>query len=207
MTGAGEAGDCNPGRGRAFVRPRPMPEPESQTTPPDAPIERREFLKAAACTVLGGACFAAPIVAGVAVITAPLRQKGPPVEVKLATLDALPIGGAPKLFQVITDRRDAWTQFPKQAVGSVFLLRTSDTKIVAFHSSCPHLGCAVEFHEDMSGFYCPCHDSTFAKDGAVVGTSPSLRSLDTLEVEVRGRDVWVRFQSFKAGIREKVAVS
>ena len=184
-----------------------MPEPESPKTPPDAPIERREFLKTAASTVLGGCCFAAPIVAGVAVITAPLRLKGPPVEVQLATLDALPIGGAPKLFQVITDRRDAWTQFPKQAIGSVFLLRTSETNIVAFHSSCPHLGCAVEFHEDTSGFYCPCHDSSFAKSGEVVGKSPSLRGLDTLEVEVRGREVWVKFLNFKAGIREKMAVS
>ena len=181
-----------------------MPEPES---PPSAPIERREFLKSAACTVLGGCCFAAPIVAGVVVVTAPLRQKGPPVEVKLATLDALPVGGAPKLFQIITDRRDAWTQFPKQAIGSVFLLRTSEAEVVAFHSACPHLGCAVEFREEISGFYCPCHDSSFAKSGDVVGKSPSLRGLDTLKVEVRGREVWVKFINFKAGIREKVATA
>ena len=184
-----------------------MPESDLPKTPPDAPIERREFLKAAACTVLGGACLAAPIIAGVAVISAPLRQKGPPVEVKLATLDSLAIGGAPKLFQVITDRRDAWTQFPKQAIGSVFLLRKSETEIVAFHSSCPHLGCAVEFLDNKGSFYCPCHDSSFAKSGEVMGTSPSLRGLDTLEVEVRGREVWVKFQNFKAGIREKVATA
>ena len=193
---------------RHYLRDRSkMSDPESPKPPSDAPIERREFLKAAACTVLGGCAIAAPIVAGVAVITAPLRQKGPPVEVKLATLDALPVGGAPKLFQIITDRRDAWTQFPKQAIGSVFLLRKSESEIVAFHSSCPHLGCAVEFREETSGFYCPCHDSSFAKSGEVVGKSPSLRGLDTLEVEVRGREVWVKFLNFKAGKREKVAVS
>ena len=184
-----------------------MPEPEPSKPIPDAPIERREFLKNAACTVFGGCALAAPIVAGVAVITAPLRQKGSPVEVKLAMLDALPIGGAPRLFQIITDRRDAWTQFPKRAIGSVFLQRTSETGIVAFHSSCPHLGCAVEFREETSGFYCPCHDSSFAKSGEVVGKSPSLRGLDTLEAEVRGREVWVKFVNYKAGIREKVAVS
>ncbi len=184
-----------------------MSAPEIPPSPPAAPVERREFLKATACTVLGGCCLAAPLVAGVAVITAPLRQKGPPVEVKLALLDALPVGGAPKLFQVITDHRDAWTQFPKQAVGSVFLLRTGEAEVVAFHSACPHLGCAVEFLENRAGFYCPCHDSSFAKSGAVVGKSPSLRGLDTLEVEVRGREVWVKFQNFKAGLREKVAVA
>lgn len=184
-----------------------MSDLESPQPIADAPIERREFLKAAACTVLGGCCFAAPIVAGVAVISAPLQQKGSQVEVKLATLDALPVGGAPKLFQIVTDRRDAWTQFPKQAIGSVFLLRKSESEIVAFHSSCPHLGCAVEFRDEASVFYCPCHDSSFAKSGEVVGKSPSLRGLDTLEVEVRGKDVWVKFINFKAGIREKVPVS
>ena len=184
-----------------------MSDPESSTPQTETPIDRREFLKATACTVLSAGCFAAPIIAGVAVISAPLRQKGPPVEVKLATLDSLPIGGAPRLFQVITDRRDAWTQFPKQAIGSVFLLRRSETEVVAFHSSCPHLGCAVEFREDTKGFYCPCHDSSFARSGEVVGQSPSLRGLDTLEVEVRGREVWVKFLNFKAGLREKVAVS
>ena len=111
------------------------------------------------------------------------------------------------VIQILADRRDAWTQFPKQAIGSVFLLRKSESEVIAFHSSCPHLGCAVEFREEKSGFYCPCHDSTFAKSGEVVGKSPSLRGLDTLEVEVRGREVWVKFINFKAGLREKVATA
>jgi Rieske Fe-S protein len=144
-------------------------------------------------------------VAGIAVVGAPLRQAGSAVEVNLAPLDALPVGGAPRLFQIVTDRRDAWTQFPKQAIGSVFLARTSETEVVAFHSSCPHLGCAVEFRDERAEFYCPCHDSSFAKSGEVIGKSPSLRGLDTLAVEVRGGDVWVKFQNFKAGIREKIA--
>lgn len=184
--------------------------PESENTPPAAgspPIERREFLKAAACTVLGGCSLAAPIVAGVAVIAAPLRLKGAAVEVNLSPLDALPVGGAPQLFQIVTDRRDAWTQFPKQAIGSVFLARTSETEVVAFHSSCPHLGCAVEFRSEIAAFYCPCHDSTFAKTGEVEGKSPSLRGLDTLTVTVREGAVWVKFENFKAGIREKVATA
>ena len=184
-----------------------MPDPETPKPPTDAPIERREFLKSAACTLLGGCSLAAPIVAGFAVIGAPLWKNGSAVVVKLATLDALPVGGAPRLFQIITDRRDAWTQFPKQAIGSVFLLRTGEAEVVAFHSACPHLGCAVEFRDETGVFYCPCHDSSFAKGGAVVGKSPSLRGLDTLEVEVRGREVWVKFLNFKAGTREKVALS
>ena len=184
-----------------------MSDPDSSKPATEAPIERREFLKAAACTVLGTCCMAAPIAAGVAVIAAPLRQKGAAMEVNLTLLDALVVGAAPRLFQIVTPRRDAWTQFPKQAIGSVFLVRKSATDVVAFHSSCPHLGCAVEFRGEQSVFYCPCHDSSFAQTGEVVGKSPSLRGLDTLKVEVREGAVWVKFENFKAGIREKVATA
>jgi menaquinol-cytochrome c reductase iron-sulfur subunit len=180
----------------------PAPDPEPFVPPP---VERRDFLKGAACTVLSGACLLGPIAAGVTVLIHPLDLKGPPVDVRLTTLDALPLG-RPKLFQVRMERRDAWTQFPKQAIGAVFLLRKSDEEVVAFNAACPHLGCSVEFRTETKSFYCPCHDSAFAPDGEVVGTSPSLRGLDTLAVELHGREVWVKFLNFKTGVREKTAV-
>ncbi|MEQ1860241.1 MAG: Rieske (2Fe-2S) protein [Chthoniobacteraceae bacterium] len=177
----------------------------TEPPPADAPVERREFLKGAACALLGGACVLAPLAAGITVLVHPLSLEGPPVEVKLTTLDVLPIG-KPRIFQVVAARRDAWTQFPTQAIGAVFLLRKSEEEIVAFNAACPHLGCSVEYREERTAFYCPCHDSSFAKDGAVVGQSPSLRGLDSLVVELREREVWVKFLNFKTGVREKVAV-
>lgn len=184
-----------------------MSDPVPSNPPPDPPVERREFLKGAACAVLGGCAILGPIAAGVTVLVHPLRLKGPPVETKLTTLDALPVGSPPKLFQIITSRRDAWTEFPEQAIGAVFVLRKSETEVVAFNASCPHLGCAVEFRDEQSSFYCPCHDSSFAKSGEVVGKSPSRRGLDTLEVEIRGREVWVKFLNFETGIPEKKPVA
>jgi Rieske Fe-S protein len=169
-------------------------------------MERRDFLKTTTCALLGSACVLGPVAAGVLVVVHPLSLKGPPVEVKLATLDGLPVGSPPRLFQVVTDRRDAWTQFPKQAIGAVFLVRVSETDVVAFNASCPHLGCSVEYRDETKAFYCPCHDSTFARTGDVVGQSPSLRGLDTLAVEIRGKEVWVKFQNFEAGRAEKVPV-
>jgi menaquinol-cytochrome c reductase iron-sulfur subunit len=184
-----------------------MSDPAPSNPPLAPPVERREFLKCAACAVLGGGAILGPIAAGVTVLVHPLRLKGPPVESKLTMLDALPVGGPPKLFQIITERRDAWTEFPAQAIGAVFLLRKSETEIVAFNAACPHLGCAVDFREEKRAFYCPCHDSTFAQSGEVVGTSPSRRGLDTLEVEIRGREVWVKFFNFKPGIPAKKPVA
>lgn len=180
--------------------------PSDPSPPPAEP--RREFLKAAACAALGGCALAAPIGAAVVVLANPLRAKGVPLAVRLTVLSALPVGGDPKFFQVVTERRDAWTKFPANAIGAVFLTRVSENEVVAYNASCPHLGCAVEFQAKRDAFYCPCHDSEFARDGAVRGKSPSLRGLDTLRVEVReGGEVWVYFENFKTGIAEKISLA
>lgn len=178
-----------------------------ESSPPEA-APRREFLKSAACVALGGCALAAPIGAVVVVLSNPIHSKGAPQPVKLTTITALPVNGAPRFFQVVAERRDAWTKFPANAIGSVFLQRVSETEVVAFNASCPHLGCAVEFRNERDCFYCPCHDSEFAKNGDVQGKSPSRRGLDTLSVEVReGGDVWVVFENFKTGIAEKVSLA
>ncbi|MEO6741389.1 MAG: Rieske 2Fe-2S domain-containing protein [Chthoniobacteraceae bacterium] len=175
---------------------------------PQHPQQRREFLKTAACVALGGCALAAPIGAAVIVLAHPLKSRGIPLPVKITTLSALPLNGAPRFFQVVTERRDAWTKFPANAIGAIFLRRVGEAEVVAFNASCPHLGCAVEFRNERDAFYCPCHDSEFVKSGEVRGKSPSRRGLDTLRVEVRdGAEVWVYFENFKAGIAEKISLA
>ncbi len=185
-----------------------MSSPEAPP-PSDAPTsDRREFLKSAACAVLGGCAVLPAIGVATVVLSKPLGAKAVPVPVRLTNLTALPLNGPPKAFQVVTERLDAWTKFPANAIGSVFLRRVGEREVIAFNASCPHLGCAVEFQGPRDAFYCPCHDSEFAKDGAVRGKSPSLRALDTLEVEVNEEgDVWVTFRHFKTGLAEKVPVA
>ena len=182
----------------------------SEPSPPSPapPSDRREFLKAAACATLGGCALLPALGAATVVLARPLSAKGVPVPVRLTNLTALPLNGPPKAFQVVTERFDAWTKFPANAIGSVFLRRVGERDVIAFNAACPHLGCAVEFQKPRDAFYCPCHDSEFAKDGAVRGQSPSRRGLDTLEVEVNeDGDVWVKFRQFKTGIGEKIPVA
>jgi menaquinol-cytochrome c reductase iron-sulfur subunit len=184
------------------------PDAPQDSAPPPAG-DRREFLKSAACCALGGLCVLAPAAAGIVVLIGPLRKPAADGSwVPLTKLEALPLGGGPKLFQVFVERTDAWTRHARSAVGSVFLERTAEKTVQAFNSSCPHLGCAVTWRKEKSDYYCPCHDSSFARDGVVVGDSPSARGLDTLTVEIRGGgEVWVRFQDFKAGVKEKIPVA
>jgi Rieske Fe-S protein len=186
-----------------------MSSPEEPITEQPPPVQdRREFVKGAACAVLGGCALIPAIGAAVVVLAKPLSARAAPVAVKLTLLSALPPDGVPRLFQVVTERSDAWTKFPANAIGAVFLRRLSESDVVAFHAACPHLGCAVEFRTERDIFYCPCHDSEFAKDGAVRGQSPSRRGLDRLRVEIReGGEVWVHFENFKAGIAEKIPLA
>ena len=171
--------------------------------------DRREFLKSAACVALGGACTLVPVAAGVTVLLGPLRRPAPDGNwVQLTKLDGLTIGAQPRLFQVFIERTDAWTRHARNAVGSVFLERLDATNVRAFQAACPHLGCSVEWRGEKKQFFCPCHNSAFSHDGTIVGKSPSARGLDTLEVAVReDGDVWVKFQDFKAGVKQKLPVA
>jgi menaquinol-cytochrome c reductase iron-sulfur subunit len=171
---------------------------------------RREFLKRAGGVVLGGCAVLAPGVAGTAVVLGPLRgSAGGGMMVRLAALDSLPLNGPPQLVPVEAERTDAWTRHPTTGIGLVFLQRTGEREVRAFQAACPHLGCAVEFRAATNGFFCPCHNSGFALDGAINDPkSPSLRGMDQLEVEIRDAgEVWVNFRNFVAGIAEKTPVA
>lgn len=171
------------------------------------PPPRREFLRRAAAACLGGAALAAPAAAGLRVFLEPLRaHTGSAGWTRVTRLSALPADGVPRRFVIVAEHRNAWTRQPARPVGAVYLRRTGEQAVQALHATCPHAGCLVDFAPARGGFLCPCHNSTFAADGAVNDpASPSPRGLDTLEVEIRdGAEVWVRFQNFRAGVREKI---
>jgi Rieske Fe-S protein len=104
------------------------------------------------------------------------------------------------------DHVDAWTVSKNVPVGAVYLRRTGEREVQALNVVCPHAGCFVELK--AKAYACPCHNSTFAFDGSIQDpSSPSPRALDSLAVELRnGSEVWVRFQNFHAGRKEKVPV-
>ena len=95
-------------------------------------------------------------------------------------------------------------------MGSVFLSRGGSDKepvVTALSSTCPHLGCAVDFHSADDRFECPCHESAFAEDGKKL-FGPALRGLDPLPVklvEARGQtEMWVAPEKFRTGIAERM---
>jgi Rieske Fe-S protein len=178
--------------------------------PTPANPERRGFLQRLAAAVIGAVLGLVPLAAGLAVWLDPLRRKAAAgAAIRVASLEAVPADGVPRKFPVVASRTDAWNRFPRVPIGAVYLRRTGPKQVEAFNVVCPHAGCFVDYLQDKKQFLCPCHNSTFAVDGRIDDpSSPSPRGLDSLEVQIRGgKEIWVRFQNFHPGQKEKVPVA
>jgi menaquinol-cytochrome c reductase iron-sulfur subunit len=196
-------------------------------TSTDRPLEtkRRSFLARVLAIVVGGIVAIFPFAAGWAVFAHPLGRRivgdndAPGGDgdlagfVRICPLESVPADGTPHPFVVTTDVADAWTRTHNQRVGEVFLSRIDaggKPTVTALTATCPHLGCTVEFDKSDSHFECPCHESGFAADGKKL-FGPSLRGLDPLDVKLSGDDgaqeVWVRYETFRAGIAERIPVA
>lgn len=164
---------------------------------------RRGFLRQATAIVCGAAALLVPAATGILVFLNPLRQKGQGGQFRrLATIDVLPDDGTPQKVPVIADRTDAWSRFPAEPIGAVFL-RRQGREVTALQVVCPHAGCSINFETSATGgkFFCPCHRASFDLAGHRTDpVSPSPRDMDPLEVEVRNQsEVWVKFQTFSLG--------
>jgi menaquinol-cytochrome c reductase iron-sulfur subunit len=171
-------------------------------------MTRRDILRFATVGLgaLMGLVLAVP---GVAYVISPLRKKGREESFEtLTSLKQLEVG-VPRSFAIIQDRRDAWVKYPREPVGSVWLIRqpgTAEAPVIALTTECPHLGCAVNLAADGKSFLCPCHTSAFDLEGEPKNQVPP-RPMDRLEVELtKGDDpeVRVKFQRFRTQSEEQI---
>ena len=170
--------------------------------------DRRNFVSKAASIVLGGLAVIVAPVAGLLTVFDPLRRKGDTRGlVRVTSLKALPEGVEPRKFPVLDTLVDAWNRTDNVPVGSVYVQRTGPDTVRVLNSVCPHLGCSVGFNAATRGYFCPCHKSRFALDGAIADpNSPSPRAMDALDAMVKDGEVWVKFQNFRKGSPDKIPV-
>ena len=63
--------------------------------------------------------------------------------------------------------------------------------LLALWRKCPHLGCTVPWRADFTflgrtgWFRCPCHGSTYTKEGGILVAGPAPRPMDLFTVEVQ----------------------
>jgi Rieske Fe-S protein len=171
-------------------------------------MTRRDFFRFATVGLgtLIGLVLAVP---GVAYVISPLRKKGREKSFETLTrLKQLEIG-VPRSFAIIEERRDAWVKYPREPVGSVWLVRQpegADPPVIALTAECPHLGCAVNLTADAKSFLCPCHTSAFDLQGKPKNQVPP-RPMDRLTVELSQGDdpeVRVKFQRFRTQSEEQI---
>jgi quinol---cytochrome c reductase iron-sulfur subunit, bacillus type len=155
--------------------------------------------------VIGGIVAVVMAVPVVRYLVFPVRRKvvdGPG--------DAIPVAAAsvvtdnPTRVEIaVAQQRDAWAKVENVRLGAAWLVRDAKGEIRAFTSTCPHLGCSVDYDPQAGQFRCPCHKSAFTKDGQRVA-GPAKRGLDPLEARVddQGR-VLVKFSRFKLDTPER----
>ena len=188
---------------------------------PDVP--RRGFFAQAMALVIGGIVALVPLVTGTLFFLDPLIRKKDESEsdeggdegfVKLnITPEELKQSQVPIRVQVVSSKVDKWTRYPDTPIGSVYL-HWQDDQVLAFSVTCPHLGCEVEYRktpdEQVPEYYCPCHTSAFTLTGEKKNATPP-RALDSLDVKIVKNDqdaeeIWVKYQQFRTGKKEKVPV-
>jgi menaquinol-cytochrome c reductase iron-sulfur subunit len=125
------------------------------------------------------------------------------------TSDALPADGTPVAYKVHDDKVDAWNRFTQIEVGTIWLRRMNDGSVLALNAICPHLGCQVDHRVARQDFFCPCHTSSFDLDGNRTNQIPP-RPMDRLEVRLKpetGTTIWLKYENYRAGTSEKIAIS
>lgn len=70
-----------------------------------------------------------------------------------------------------------------QLLNDIIVIRDPDTsELIALTSLCPHQGCTVKWNANNQNLACPCHQSTFSKEGEVI-SGPAVIPLDKYEVK------------------------
>jgi len=117
-------------------------------------VSRREFLTT---TAAAGGVVAALGSAGCA-YNAPARGTGV-AETSGARQFRLALADAPELASAGGVRHVVYDVF------DFFLVRRSETEVIAIRNVCSHKRCATEYDPEAAQFSCPCHGSEFDLDG------------------------------------------
>jgi menaquinol-cytochrome c reductase iron-sulfur subunit len=167
--------------------------------------DRRRFLSrcTAGLLTLITALLGVPVVA---YVVGPLRRRSSAQGdmVDLGPLAELPPGKW-LLLPIDVVLQDGWERVRQR--HSVYVRRTGDgaAQVSVLSPLCPHLGCPVAWAMEEGKFRCPCHGGVFDAEGARV-SGPPPRSLDPLRFEIRAGRLWVRWEDFKIGVSNRVAV-
>jgi cytochrome b6-f complex iron-sulfur subunit len=137
-------------------------------------VSRRDFVN----TLLYGSA------SGIAVAALyPVARFVEPPEVAESTTSVVVAAAADEL------NPNEWKTFPMGSTPGI-LIRKPNGDYVAFIGVCTHLDCTVQYREDLTQMWCPCHNGRFDLTGRNVAGPPP-RPLEALTVNLRDNEVVV----------------
>lgn len=103
---------------------------------------------------------------------------------------AAPATPAPKRVADAIEPGQAVTFSYPGADDSAIAIALEDGTLVAYSSSCTHLGCAVLWNRAAGRLDCPCHDGAFAAESGAVVAGPPPRPLRRIVLQRRSDGIW-----------------
>jgi len=94
----------------------------------------------------------------------------------------------PVELAVQRERQDVWKSSVEKM--TVWAVKKDDSEVVVYSAQCTHLGCGYHWDDQEEHFVCPCHESVFSKDGAVI-SGPAPRPLDRFQTRIEGNRLWL----------------
>jgi len=148
-------------------------------TSQEGKMGRRDFMRAVIAGISGVIGVAVGLPA-IAYIVGPAIKQATDTWIRLGTVNKVELG-TPTLFKTIIETQTGWINAEEEF--SAYVLTENGQDFIVMSNICTHLGCRVRWIPNQDGFYCPCHNGVFAKDGTVIGGPPP-RPLDRFESKV-----------------------
>lgn len=131
-------------------------------------VDRRTFLSQVGAGVLGlGVILGVGGVVGSAFI-GPTLASTPKKWLPVGPLEKIPVGELTTINLSYDQKNGIYSQ---QNIKPVIVKRT-ESSIVCFDASCPHLGCLVKWDQTAGQLRCACHGGAFDADGNVIAGPP-----------------------------------
>ncbi len=148
---------------------------------------RRDFMKVAIAGISGviGAAIGLP---AIAYIIGPALKQNIETWIRLGPVSKIEVDN-PTLFKTTIETQTGWISAQEEI--SAYVLTENEQDFVVMSNICTHLGCRVRWIADKQGFYCPCHNGVFAKDGTVI-SGPPPRALDRFENKVEDGILYIK---------------
>jgi menaquinol-cytochrome c reductase iron-sulfur subunit len=153
----------------------------------NAPVSRRDFMKIVIASI-GVVISAAIGLPAIAYIVGPALKQGADTWIRLGSVSKVELNN-PTLFKTILETQTGWISSQEEL--SAYILTENGQDFVVMSNVCTHLGCRVRWIPDKQGFYCPCHNGVFDKNGTVV-SGPPPRPLDRFENKVEDGVLFIK---------------